>query len=449
MRRAVLRTALAVLLLAPAAHALPLDQTLGGCGGLAPTRTIQANPTTYKSLIAGLLPGDRLLLAAGTYTQGLRLHGKNGQANKCIVIEGPATGSPALFVGSDLWNTVSFRDTSYVVVRNLQLDGKGLAGDGVKAEAESTYAHHITLENLKLVGYGPNVGRNGISTKSKAWNWVVRYVTIARAGTGIYFGKPDGTAELVNSLIEHNLVYDTLGYNMEIKHQIGRATAQGIPTSGTTIIRHNVFSKADNSLTGTSARPNVLVGHWPLTGAGSTDVYQIYGNLFYQNPAEALFQGEGNIALHDNLFVNHLNRAVRIQKHNNLPRKIDVFHNTIVALTEGIRLLNGDPAYPQRLTGNVVFAASPLYGGQQSANVVGAYGAATSFLVNPMGALGSLDLYPKAGLLQAVSYDTSFLAGYLDWNQDFNGLLYLPAFRGAYSGDAVNPGWRPALAIKP
>jgi hypothetical protein len=422
---------------------------MGGCGGLAPTRTVQANPSTYKSLIAGLLPGDRMLLAPGTYTQGLRLHGTNGKPNQCIVIEGPATGTPALFVGSSLWNTVSFRDTSYVVVRNLQLDGKNLAGDGVKAEAESTYAHHITLENLKLVGYGPNVGRNGISTKSRAWNWVVRYVTIERAGTGIYFGKPDGTAEFVNSLIEHNLVYDTLGYNMEIKHQIGRATAQGIPTSGTTIIRHNVFSKASNSLTGVDARPNVLVGHWPLSGAGSTDTYQIYGNLFYQNPAEALFQGEGNIALHDNLFVNRLNRAVRIQKHNNLPRKVDIYRNTIVALTEGICLLNGDPAYPQRLTGNVVFAASPLYGGQQSANVIGAYSAAVNYLVNPMGALGSLDLYPKTGQLQSLAFDTSFLTGYLDWDRDFNGLLHLPTFRGAYSGDGVNPGWQPALAIKP
>ncbi|HYG63420.1 MAG TPA: hypothetical protein VEL74_12620 [Thermoanaerobaculia bacterium] len=449
MRRAVLRTALAVLLIAPAAHALTLDQTIGGCGGLAPTRTIQANPSTYKSLIAGLLPGDRMLLAPGTYTQGLRLHGKNGQPNKCIVIEGPATGTPALFVGSGLWNTVSLRDNSYLVIRNLQLDGKGLAGDGVKAEVESTYTHHITLENLKLVGYGQSDQRVGINTKSRAWNWVIRYVTIERAGTGMYLGKSDGTGEFVNGLIEHNLVSGTLGYNVQIKHQKSRATGIGIPAAGTTVIRHNVFSKANNSLTGTAARPNLLVGHWPLSGAGSTDTYQIYGNLFYQNPGEALFQGEGNIALHDNLFVNHLNRAVRIQRHNNLPRKVDVYRNTIVAKTEGIHLYNGDPAYPQRLTGNVVFAASPLSGGVQSANVIGAYASAVNYLVNPMGTLGTLDLYPKSGQLQSLSFITSFLTGYLDWDKDFNGQVHLPTFRGAYSGDGVNPGWKPALAIKP
>jgi hypothetical protein len=193
----------------------------------------------------------------------------------------------------------------------------------------------------------------------------------------------------------------------------------------------------------------VLVGHWPLSGAGSTDVYQIYGNLFYQNPAESLFQGEGNIALHDNLFVNHLSRAIRLQPHHDKPRTIDVYHNTVVAKTEGIYLTGGDPAYPQRFTGNVVFAATPLTGGRQSANVVGAYTSAVNSLVNPMGALGSLDLYPKTGALQAASYDTSFLTGYLDWSLDFNGALYLPTFRGAYSGDAVNPGWQPSLTIKP
>lgn len=57
-------------------QSLTLAQTLSGCNGAAPLRTIQATPSNYRSLIAGLIPGDRLLLAAGTYTQGLPLHGK-------------------------------------------------------------------------------------------------------------------------------------------------------------------------------------------------------------------------------------------------------------------------------------------------------------------------------------------------------------------------------------
>jgi hypothetical protein len=450
MRRFLLRTLAAALLLAPTLQAQTLDQTISGCNGVAPLRTIQANPSTYKSLLSTLQPGDRLLLAAGTYTQQLRISNKSGQPGKCIVVEGPASGSPALFTGSSTFNTISLINVSYLVFRNLTLDGKHLLGDGMKVESSSTFAHHITLENLRLSNYDESLNRSGFNTKGRAWNFVIRYNTIARAGVGMYFGKPDGTAELANSLIEHNLVYDSMLYDLQIKHQLARATSLGMPTSGTTIIRHNVFSKEHGAATGTNARPNVLVGHWPLSGAGSTDVYQIYGNLFYQNPTESLFQGEGNIALHDNLFVNRVfSRTIRIQKHNDLPRRIDVFDNTVVASGEGIMIYNGDPAYPQRVRGNVVFASKPLYGGQQAGNLTGPYSAAPQYLNNPGGALGSLDLFPLPGKVTGTAVDLSFLSGLLDWDKDFNSMPKLNTYRGAYSDDGVNPGWQPALQIKP
>src|SRR5215203_656302 len=451
LRKVLLRTAAATLLVASAAHAQTLDQSLSGCGGVAPTRTIQANPSTYRSLISGLLPGDRLQLAAGTYTQGLNLWNKNGQPNKCIVIEGPASGSPALFTGSDAWNVVSFKSSSYLVVRNLSLDGLGKPGDGVKGEAGSTSNHHITVEGLSMKNFNNTVQTVGISTKSPAWNWVIRYNTITSTGTGLYLGGSSGEYEFANSLIEHNLVYNTLGYNMEIKHQLSRNTALGVPATATTIIRHNVWGKEAGSLSGVEARPNVLVGHWPLSGAGSSDIYQIYGNVFYQNPYEALFQGEGNIAMHDNLFVNRTGpAAVRIQRHNSVPRRIDIFNNTVVAGNSGISITSADPAYPQRVIGNAVFAGTPLTGGQQSNNVTGTYAAASTYLNNPMAALGAgLDLYPKTGQLRGTSIDLTFLSSLLEWDRDFNGLSRISNYRGAYSGDGVNPGWQPALAIKP
>ena len=450
-RKTVLGTAIAALLAASVAQAQTLDQTLSGCGGAAPTRTIQANPSTYKSLIGGLLPGDRLQLAAGTYTQGLNLWNKNGQPNKCIVVEGPASGSPALFLGSDAFNVVSLKNTSYVAIRNLILDGQGRLGDGVKAEAGGTSVHHILVERLAFKNFNNTVQTVAINTKCPAWNWVVRYNTIASTGTGMYFGGSSGQYEFANSLVEHNLVYSTLGYGAQFKHQLSRNTSLGIPATGTTIIRHNVFCKETGSLSGAEARPNLLVGHWPLSGAGSSDLYQIYGNVFYQNPYEALFQGEGNIALHNNLFVNRTGpAAVRIQKHNSVPRRIDVFNNTVVTPGTGISITGADPAYPQRITGNVVFAGTPLTGGQQTGNVTGPYSQGPTYLNNPNAPLGGgLDLYPKPGRLIGTFLDENFLSGLFDWSLDFNGLSRIFTYRGAYSGDGVNPGWQPALAIKP
>jgi hypothetical protein len=281
---------------------------------------------------------------------------------------------------------------------------------------------------------------------------VVRRVDILGAGVGMYFGKPDGTAEFVNSLIERNVISESRLYDIEIKHQLGRATSLGIPTSGTTVLRHNVFTKEKNAATGTNARPNLLVGHWPLSGAGSSDLYQIYGNVFYLNPTEALFQGEGNIALHDNLFVQRaFSRTIRIQPHNDVPKRIDIFNNTVIGSGEGILITGASTAYPQRVYANAVFAAKPITGGQQSGNFTAAYSAAAQSLNNPAGTLaaGTLDLYPLSGKLQGTAVSLSFLSGLVDQNVDFNGLSRLDTFRGAYSGDGVNPGWQPVLGIMP
>jgi hypothetical protein len=460
LRKALLRIVVAALLLAAsAAQAQTLDQTLSGCNGAAPLRTFQATEfDDYKTIVANLIPGDRLQFAAGTYRNGLDLRNKNGQPGKCIVIEGPASAPYALFEGS-AQNLVRFENSSYIAVRNLVLDGLGRGGDGIKAEATGVSVHHILLERLTLRNFNqyqglPNQQIVGINTKCPAWNWVIRYTTITSTGTGMYFGNSDGQDEFVNSLIEHNLVYDTLGYNVQFKHQIGRDTSIGVPASGTTIIRHNVFSKETGSSTGELARPNLLVGHWP---PGSSDIYQIYGNFFYQNPTpEPLFQGEGNIAFHDNLMVDRTGDAVRIQWQNGAPQRIEVFNNTIVAAGHGIRIVDAASGYPQRVVGNAVFAGTPLTGGQQSNNVpatnplVSNYSQASTYLNNPTAALGSgLDLYPKTGQLQGTAIDYSVFSGLLDYNRDFNGGARVATYRGAYSGSGVNPGWTPALAIKP
>ena len=78
------------------------------------------------------------------------------------------------------------------------------------------------------------------------------------------------------------------------------------------------------------ARPSLLVGHFPLTGAGRNDVYEIYGNFFWQNPTEALFQGEGNIALYDNVFVNDFD-GLEVASTHGAPWRYDTFVPVVFA----------------------------------------------------------------------------------------------------------------------
>lgn len=419
----------------------------------SPARIIEADPTNYLSRVRALVPGDTLILQPGTYDDpddvpGLPLFDLNGTATQPIVITGPESGPRPVLLGRSTHNTVRLSNSSHVVVRNLEIDGRDLGGAGVAAQG---IAHHIAIENLVIRGVGGDQQIVGISTVgSPTWNWIICGNTIVGAGTGMYLGNSDGSNPFVAGLIERNLIRDTIGYNVQIKHQTARPAVAGMPTTPQrTIIRHNVFSKSSNSSTGGMARPNLLVGHFPTSGAGTDDLYEIYGNFFHHNATEALFQGEGNIAFHSNILVNDAGSALNIQPHHDVPKSIHVFGNTILASGSGIRISGGAAGYPQRVFGNAVFAATPISGGDQHDNITGNRAAASNFLAAPDAPPGSFDAYPLPGALRGPAIDVAALAGLTDRDLDFAGQVRDWTLRGAYASEGSNPGWLPQLQIKP
>jgi hypothetical protein len=405
-----------------------------------PGRTLYATPADYRAVVASLQAGDRLILAPGEYPNGLPIHRLRGTADRPIVIEGAPGASTPIMIGRRGANTVSIMDSEHVVVQNLKLDGKGLPVDGVRVETRSRFSNYITLEALEIVGHGHDQQIVGISVQRASRGWIIRGNSVIGAGTGMYLGHSDGTAPFVDGLIEGNLIRDTLGYNLQIKHQKDRTELASGPTSPTvTIIRDNVFSKAEHASRGALARPNVLVGHFPLTGGGKDDAYLIYRNFFYANPSEALFQGEGNIALYNNVFVNHLGDAVHVQPHNAVPRSVDIFFNTVIARGTGIRVRGGDPANLQRVFANVVFADQPTEGGRQTDNVTGSLHDAAQHLYNPLEPIGALDVRPLPGSLARIQANASIQDIYPDARRDFDGHSRVPDFPGAYAG--AGRGW--------
>lgn len=418
-------------------------------GSTASAAEVDATPGNYLTLLASLRPGDTLLLRPGVYTDGLPIHGLAGYPGRPIAIRGPTRGAPAVFTAKAGRNTISLVDARNIVVRNLRLDGLNLPADAVRAEGFSRFAHDITIENLVIINHGHNQQTVGISTKCPAWNWIVRGNTIVGAGTGMYFGDSDGSAPFVSGTIERNAVIDPLGYALQIKHQTVRPPTSGIPTQpGITVIRDNVFAKP-NAGTVLAARPNVLVGHFPREGSGSSDRYAIYGNFFYQNRHEALFQGEGNIALYANLFFNEFGDAVRIQPHNDAPRRIDVAYNTIVAAGTGVFIAEkpSEPAAHVWVASNVVFSEKPLAAVFYSGNYAGKYKEADRYLRRPFGAPGELDfglVAPELGPRFATPRVSPALP---DWDLDFDGYRRGPGTIGAYGEHP--PAWRPTLRLKP
>jgi hypothetical protein len=415
-------------------------------------RTLAGDPQNYLELVKGLQPGDTLQLAPGEYRRGLPVHRLVGTAQAPIVIRGPDRGAPAVFLAQAGINTVSIVDSAFVHIRDLRIDGRNVSVDAVKAEGHAQWAHHITLENLTIVNHGYDQQNVAISTKCPAWGWVIRGNRIHGAGTGMYLGDSDGSGAFYDGVIEHNLVSNPRGYAIQIKHQNARPAIEIAPRGRfTTIIRHNVLSKASGGSEGTFARPNLLVGHWPLSGGGSRDEYLIYGNYFHENPHEALFQGEGNVALYDNVFVNSRGPAIHLMPHNDVPRNVRVLHNTVVAAGDAIllRLKEGQVEYPQSIAGNVVFSPHAPRGGTQSGNLQFDLQQAGELLAAPPDPGGAFDPYPRNARLQCTPVDPQLLAGLIDAGCDFNGKARALSYCGAYAGHGRNPGWIPALTMKP
>jgi hypothetical protein len=336
---------------------------LAGAAQCALSDTISGSPETYTSLVRKLRAGDVLRLAPGRYEHGLRLHDLHGAAGNPIVIEGATGNAPTVFIGRPGHNTVSLVNASHIVIRSLVLDGGGLEVDAVRAERRETLVHHIGLENLTIVRHGPEQQTVGISTAAPAAFWTIRNNVIVGAGTGLYLGNPDGTAPFVAGVIEGNLVADTTGYNLQIKHQGPRPALTGMPERPSeTLIRGNVFSKAENSSTGKMARPNVLLGHFPLEGAGSDDVYRVEANVLYRNPTEALLQAEGNVTIEGNLFLNPDGDGVALLPHNDVPRRVHVRDNFIESQGTGLQVRGAHPGYTQTAENNLVYGTRSKVG---------------------------------------------------------------------------------------
>ena len=424
----------------------------GGAAG------VQADPANYRALLRTMKPGDTLHLAPGKYPT-LPVMNLNGTPDGWITIAGPASGASAVIEGAPASNTVEIVNSSYVAIRNLRIDSRGIPGVfGISAKGrESNRTHHIRIEGNVLVGQNGGQQTVGISTKTPTWGWEVRHNQIIGAGTGIYLGDSDGTQPFVAGLVENNLIKDTIGYNMQIKDQIQIPEIEGMPLGpSATIIRHNVFIKNDQP-SPDGDRPNLMLGAFPSTGSGTLNMYEVYGNYFFRNHREALIQAAGRISLHDNLFVDgpYSYPAVVLRGTQESLKIAYVYHNTVYTSGKGIyfgtRALLDD-----MVAGNLVFAAIPISGQimRQVHNTVDSTDNASKYVRSPSFQPETMDFYPAPGRCEGPPVDLSQFHTDVDFAADFNGSSKVQAkgavvFRGAYAGEGANPGWRLSESVKP
>lgn len=350
--------------------------------GHAAAAQLHAGPSDYRALVPRLRAGDTLVLAQGLYPMGLDVRNLAGTAEAPIAIVGTREGIGTVFVGRPWRNTISIADAAYVRIADLELRGNDAPVDAVKAEGTARFAHDVVLERLVISGYARSQQNVAISTKCPAWNWTIRDNTIHDVGTGLYLGDSDGSAPFVRGVIEGNVVTRTLGYALQIKHQLAWPDRLAVSAGpGQTVIRFNTFAKDERSSGGALARPSVLLGHWPLAGRGAGERYLLHDNLFLDNPTEALLQAEGNVALERNVFVNRRGDAIALREHHDVPRHVTVDRNSIAASGTGLLLRNAAPGATVRIERNAIWSPRVAPADLAAGNRIEPYSAAVADLL--------------------------------------------------------------------
>ena len=413
---------------------------------------VQADASTFATLLPSLNPGDTIHLAPGTYSH-FAVSDLNGTSSSWITIAGPASGPPATVEADPgpCCNTIEITGSSFVAIEHLTIDGKNVDGAfGLSASGTASPVHDIRVEGCTFLNHHGSQQHDAISTKTPTWGWIIRNNHIDSVGTGLYLGNSDGSDPFIGGVIEGNLVENPIGYCMEIKWQSPRPDVAGMPTTpSSTVIRNNVFIKNDDP-SPDGDRPNVLVGGFPDSGPGSTDRYEIYGNVFFHNPRESLLQASGRVTVHDNIFVDAPGTALLLQDHD-LPLKLAyVYNNTIYGTGSGISF-GSTASQGDSVVGNLVFAGTPIGGAIQTQrdNLIDTAANAAMYVKMPSTTLGAMDFYPLAGKCQGTPLDLSLMSQDIDYDVDFNGTPKgALQFRGAYAGEGTNPGWPIADGIK-
>jgi hypothetical protein len=257
-----------------------------------PLRTVNvATTAALKAAIESALPGDRIVMASGTYTVGWYSGiTRPGTATNPIVLTGPSTAvlsASTLVVNAGYWIFNGFRITggekgifhiggSYNIYEYLQID-------------------HVNTEGMEIrTAYTSIAGTPVVGT-------VIRYNEIhhtgqgagmATFGEGIYVADPSGVQLVTGSSIHHNNIHDITSEGIELKGGANNNTIEfntisvggpaGITIRGNNnVVNDNTVSNSNfaNFTIGTNVAGVLASNNLFHRNTGSN--YGSYGKMFF------------------------------------------------------------------------------------------------------------------------------------------------------------------------
>ncbi|MFE1268219.1 polysaccharide lyase 6 family protein [Streptomyces sp. NPDC058758] len=340
MRR---RTFFKGALLGSAAAAVPLSGLAQGTAVAAGTVNV-GSISALQSAIDAAVPGDRIVLADGSYTvpsAGIRVTGKQGTTAAPITIVSASRGGAVLngaagFVLSNSGNiTISgfaFRQTTTFVIpadcsrirltRNdfkladsAGLDWVTVRGDDAKIDRN--YFHHRTSQGIFLVVDGPGTTAMAQRTHIFRNYFADHSYTGANGGEAIRLGVSHRALSVADALVEYNL----------FERCDGDPEAISVKSSGNTV-RYNTLRDSKGGIVLRHGNVTTVEGNHILGGANGVRLYGndhlVVNNHISGTTSRGIVIGSGTTRDH------HEGETTEERRGNDACDRAVIAHNTLV-----------------------------------------------------------------------------------------------------------------------
>jgi hypothetical protein len=389
-----------------------------------------------EAAIAGLQPGDALVMHGGTYTVTDRFSISIGGTEAMPIVIRAADGEVPVIERPDAGeNIVDIDFADWVEIRGITFTG-GSAG------VRLTMVSNFTFEDNEIYGTNDVALRanDGGVTYSNLHIVHNHIHDTDNTGEGMYLGCNEDACRLADSVIERNWVHHT---NQETVSQ-GDGIELKEGGSGV-VIRDNVIHDTNY--------PCILT--YSAVGNGPANV--IEGNVMW-NCGDHAIQSAADATIRGNIILSNVAHGISMQPHQSgAPANLQVLHNTIV-IPSGNAINVSGAVGAVTIANNAVFAmggsAIAIGGDTSMITVAGNIGAGgfsggdgsgyadgdvtADFVDGHFGGAPPIDVFPAAGGSLVGAGDPAYAI-----DMDFNHTpLGDPPDVGAYAFDrAGNPGW--------
>lgn len=278
-------------------------------GGQARAATIEIGPADdLLAAIAGLAPGDELVLQGGTYDIAqLFTISLVGTEAMPIVIRAK-DGEVAIITRPDAnQNVINIEDSAYVELRGLEVMG---GSHGIRIR-DSDF---VTIEGCHIhdtadVAISANFGGSSYEGLRILRNHIH---DTNGTGEGMYLGCNDDGCQMFNSLIEGNYIHDT---NTNVSQGDGIEIKEG---SHDNVVRDNVIHD--------TGYPCIIT----YSAAGNGGPNLIERNVMWGCGDHAI-QSAADAVIRNNIILGANADGIRAQAHQSgTPSNMVIAHNTIV-----------------------------------------------------------------------------------------------------------------------